>query len=133
MVELVCHVRGEDPSGYWAGSWWWNKPGANPGMKLCRMRSQPGTCHQQSKMIPNGEVAVLGSSARDTLRVAASVPSAAGCLPAFQRERGFLTPVTFTSWAAALEPGVCVCLFFHCVLAVVSSSPLRSMSVACLL
>lgn len=56
-----------------------------------------------------------------------------GSAGAFQRERGFLTPVTFTSWAAALEPGVCVCLFFYCVLAVVSSSPPRSMSVACLL
>lgn len=80
-------------------------------------------------------MAVLGNGARDTVWVATSVPIAAGCLPliAFPQERGFLTPVTFTSWAAALEPGVCICLFFHCVLAVVSSSLLRSMSVACLL
>lgn len=104
-------------------------------MQLCRTGSQPGTCHRQSKEIPNGGVAVLGSSSRDTLWAEASVPSTAGwlLLVAFQRERGFLTPVTFTSWAAALEPGVCVCLFFHCVLAVVSSSPPRSVSVACLL
>lgn len=46
---------------------------------------------------------------------------------------GFVTPVTFTSWAAALEPGVCVCLLFHCDLAVVSSSPPRSMAVGSLL
>lgn len=131
MVGLVR----EDPSGCWAGSWSWSEPGANPGMKPCQTGSQSGTCHRQSKEIPNGGVAVLGSGARDTLWVAASMPSAAGwlLLVAFQQERGFLTPVTFTSWAAALEPGVCVCLFFHCVLAVVSSSPLRSMSVACLL
>lgn len=89
----------------------------------------------QARDVPEGwMVAALGRSARTAMWVKASVPGGAGCalLVAFQQERGFLTAVTFTSWAAALEPGVCACLFFHCALAVVSSSPLRSMSVACL-
>lgn len=125
--------RGRRPP--WALGWWWSEPGASPGVKLCRVGSQPGTGQRQPKGLPAGGAPVLGSGARDTLWVVASVPSAAGrvLMVAFQRERGFLTPVTFTSWAAALEPGACVRLFFHCVLAVVSSSPPRSMSVACLL
>lgn len=79
-------------------------------------------------------VTAFGHSATTAMWAMASVPGGAGCilLVAFHQERGFLTPVTFTSWAAALEPGVCACLFFHCALAVVSSSPPRSMSVACL-
>lgn len=104
------------------------------GQGAVREGAPPAALGLQARGVPKG-VAALGHGARDMVWAAASVPSAAGwvLLGAFQRERGFLTPVTFTSWAAALEPGVCVCLFFHCVLAVVSSSPPRSMSVACLL
>lgn len=121
-------MRSGDPSEI-RRSLFWSKPGANPGPKPCQVRGLPGW-----DVLVQGDpggVAVPGGRGRDSLW---AVPSSAArlLLGAFQREE-FLTAVTLPSWAAALEPGVGVCLLFHCALArLVSSSPPRSVALGSL-
>lgn len=121
-------MRSGDPSEI-RRSLFWSKPGANPGPKPCQVRGLPGW-----DVLVQGDpggVTVPGGRGRDSLW---AVPSSAArlLLGAFQREE-FLTAVTLPSWAAALEPGVGVCLLFHCALArLVSSSPPRSVALGSL-
>lgn len=105
----------------------WSELGANPGMKLCQARGLPGWDRLESPLGVAGLAAVPGTVCGQCPALLAG----SCCVPSSGKRLSDCSNIY--QLGAALELGVCVCLLFHCRLADVSSSPLRSVAVGSLL